>query len=99
MQVAWFDLHLPRHTAGSMRLRFYPLWSAAGGSPVIPTLILIGALDEWTPAADCSDKIDAWGTDGPPIELVVYPGVHHSFYYPELQPGRKVLGYWVEYDA
>jgi dienelactone hydrolase len=65
---------------------------------VIPTLILIGALDEWTPAADCSDKIDAWGTDGPPIELVVYPGVHHGFYYPELQPGRKIFGHWAEYN-
>jgi dienelactone hydrolase len=76
----------------------YPVCRAVGGSPVIPTLILIGALDEWTPAADCSDKIDAWGTDGPPIELVVYPGVHHSFYYPELQPGRKIFGHWAEYN-
>ena len=65
------------------------------GRPVIPTLILIGALDEWTPAADCSEKIDAWRTDGVPIELVVYPGVHHGFYYPELQPGRTMLGRWL----
>lgn len=76
----------------------YPPCMAVGGGPVMPALILIGALDEWTPAADCSDKIEAWGTEGPPIELVVYPGVHHSFYYPELQPGRKVFGYWVEYN-
>ena len=68
------------------------------GSRSIPTLILIGALDEFTPAADCSDKIDGWGTDGVPIELVVYPSVHHSFYYPELQPGRKIFGYWLEYN-
>ena len=77
---------------------FYPLCRAVVGRLVIPTLILIGALDEWTPAADCSDKIDAWGTDGPPIELVVYPGVHHSFFYPELQPGRKIFGHWLEYN-
>ena len=69
-----------------------------GGRPVIPTLILIGTLDQWTPAADCSEKIDAWGTDGPPIELVVYPGVHHGFYYPELQPGRTIFGHWLEYN-
>jgi dienelactone hydrolase len=79
-------------------IALYPVCSAAGGSPVIPTLILIGALDDWTPAADCVDKIEAWGTDGPPIELVVYPGVHHSFYYPELQPGRKIFGHWLEYN-
>ena len=87
---------------GNLRFRaavaLYPVCMGAGGGPVIPTLILIGALDEWTPAADCSDKIDAWGTDGSPIELVVYPGVHHSFYYPELQPGRKIFGHWLEYN-
>src|SRR5262249_11529786 len=77
---------------------FYPLCIAVAGRPMIPTLILIGALDEWTPAADCSRKIDAWGTDGVPIEQVVYPSVHHSFYYQELQPGRKIFGHWLEYN-
>ena len=38
------------------------------------------------------------GTDGVPIDLVVYPGVHHGFYYPELQPGRAMLGRWLEYN-
>ena len=38
---------------------FYPLCKAAVGRLVIPTLILIGALDQWTPAADCSEKIDS----------------------------------------
>jgi dienelactone hydrolase len=77
---------------------FYPLCKAVVGRLVIPTLILIGALDDWTPAADCSEKIDAWRTAGVPIEQVVYPGVHHSFYYPELQPGRTMFGHWLEYN-
>jgi dienelactone hydrolase len=77
---------------------FYPLCRPVAGPLVIPTLILIGALDDWTPAADCSEKIDAWRTDGVPIEQVVYPGVHHSFYYPELQPGRTMFGHWLEYN-
>ena len=77
---------------------FYPLCKAAVGRLVIPTLILIGALDDWTPAADCSEKIDAWRTDGVPIEQVVYPSVHHSFYYPEFQPGRTMFGHWLEYN-
>jgi dienelactone hydrolase len=78
----------------------YPLckWVVGRLRLVIPTLILVGALDDWTPAADCSEKIDAWRTDGVPIEQVVYPGVHHSFYYPELQPGRKIFGHWLEYN-
>jgi hypothetical protein len=57
------------------------------------------ALDDWTPAADCSNKVAAWGNDGPPIELVVYPGAHHSFYYPHFQPGRTMLGHWLEYNG
>ena len=77
---------------------FYPLCKAVVGRLVIPTLILIGALDDWTPAADCSEKIDAWRTDGVPIEQVVYPSVHHSFYYPEFQPGRTMFGHWLEYN-
>jgi dienelactone hydrolase len=51
---------------GPSNLRFravvalYPICKWAMGRLVIPTLILIGALDDWTPAADCSEKIDAW---------------------------------------
>src|SRR5262249_45454449 len=63
---------------------FYPLCRAASGRLLIPTLILIGALDQFTPAADCSERIDAWRADGPPVELVVYPNAHHGFYYLEL---------------
>ncbi len=78
---------------------FYPPCEAAGMRPVMPTLIFIGAVDDWTPAADCSKKISGWGDDGPPIELVVYPGAYHGFYYQYLQPGRMMLGHWLEYNG
>jgi dienelactone hydrolase len=88
---------------GDLRFRaaiaFNPPCSLAGAHPGIHTLILIGALDDWTPAADCSKKVAAWGSDGPPIELVVYPGVHHGFYYPHLQPGGSLFGHWLEYNG
>jgi len=77
---------------------FNPPCREVGARPSIPTLILIGTLDEWAPAADCSEKIDTWGTDGVAIDLVVYPNVHHGFYYPELHPGRAMLGRWLEYS-
>jgi len=77
----------------------YPLCKAVAGRLVLPTLILIGALDDWTPASDCSERIDSWRTRGVPLEHVVYPGVHHSFYYPELQPGQTMFGHWLEYNA
>ena len=78
---------------------FYPPCSEATVRPGIPTLIFIGALDDWTPAADCSTKVAGWGNDGPPIELVVYPGVYHGFYYSHFQPGTNLLGHWLEYNG
>jgi dienelactone hydrolase len=95
-----FERFLP---ASDVRFRaaaaFYPLCKAAVARPGIPTLILIGALDDWTPAADCSNKITSWGNDGPPVELVVYPGAHHGFYYAHLKPGTTLFGHWVEYNG
>jgi dienelactone hydrolase len=78
---------------------FNPPCKQAMARPGIPTLILIGALDDWTPAADCSNKTASWGSDGPPVELVVYPGTHHGFYYPHLQPGMTLFDHWVEYNG
>jgi dienelactone hydrolase len=53
----------------------------------------------WTPAADCSDKVAGWGSDGPSIELVIYPGAYHGFCYQHLQPGRTVFDHWLEYNG
>ena len=87
-------------TCGSgRRLRSILHVKQAVARPGIPTLIFIGALDDWTPAADCSNKIASWGNDGPPIELVVYPGAYHGFYYPHLQPGTTMFGHWLEYNG
>jgi dienelactone hydrolase len=89
--------------AGNLRFRaaaaFYPPCMQAVARPGIPTLIFIGALDDWTPAADCSKRIAGWGNDGPPIELVVYPGAYHGFYYTYLQPGRTMFEHWLEYNG
>jgi dienelactone hydrolase len=78
---------------------FYPPCGWAGARPAIPTLIFIGAIDDWTPAADCSKKVAGWGNDGPPVELVVYPGTYHGFYYPQLQPGRMIFDHRLEYNG
>ena len=78
---------------------FYPPCKQAVGRPGIPTLIFIGALDDWTPAADCSNKIASWGNDGPPVELVVYPGATHGFFYPHLNPGTTMFDHWLEYNG
>jgi dienelactone hydrolase len=95
-----FDLIVP---PGDLRFRaaaaFYPPCKQAMARPGIPTIIFIGALDDWTPAADCSSKIADWGNDGPSVELIVYPGVYHGFYYSYLQPGRTLFEHWLEYNG
>jgi dienelactone hydrolase len=78
---------------------FYPPCTRAVARPEIPTLIFIGALDDWTPAADCSNKVASWGNDGPPVELIVYPGAYHGFFYPHLEPGMTMFGHWLEYNG
>ena len=89
---------LPSNLRFRAAVAFNPPCRDAGARPLIPTLILIGTLDEWTPAAGCSKKIEAWGTEGVPIDLIAYPSVHHGFYYQELQPGRAMFGRWMEYN-
>ena len=81
------------------RAAFYPPCREAVARPQIPTVIFIGSLDDWTPAADCSDKVAGWGNDGPPVELVVYPGAHHGFFYPHLDPGTTMFEHWLEYNG
>jgi dienelactone hydrolase len=88
---------------GNLRFRaaaaFYPPCEQAARRPLIPTLIFIGALDDWTPAKDCSSRIAGWGNDGPPVDLIVYPGAYHGFYYTYLQPGRTIFDHWLEYNG
>ena len=95
-----FELFVfPSHLRFRAVVAFYPPCSFAGARPGIPALILIGAVDDWTPAADCSQTVLYWGTEGPSIEQVVYPGAHHGFYYPGFQPGRILFRHWVEYNG
>ncbi len=69
-------------------IAFYPgcRTPLAGGrwSTRVPLLVLIGADDDWTPAAPCAELIaDAKGK-GEPAEIVTYPGAYHAFDHPDL---------------
>ena len=48
----------------------------------LPLLMLIGDLDDWTPAAPCDFLAKAARTRGEAIDLVIYPGALHDFDHP-----------------
>jgi dienelactone hydrolase len=52
---------------------------AGAFKPQAPLLILIGELDDWTPAEPCRRLAAAAQAKGYPVEIEVYPGAHHSF--------------------
>jgi dienelactone hydrolase len=45
----------------------------------VPTLILIGAADDWTPASACEQMVAGARNRSARVELIVYPGAHHQF--------------------
>ena len=47
--------------------------------PYAPLYVLMGALDDWTPAAPCMTLVERAQAAGAPIAIKVYPGAHHSF--------------------
>ncbi len=60
--------------------------------PTVPTLVMIGEKDDWTPAAKCQAVIGK-----PNFEIVVYPGDTHAFTMPFDQP-VDYLGHHMVYD-
>ena len=80
-------------------IALYPGCGVVGARPSIPTLIIVGELDDWTPANDCARALANWGNTGTPIQLVTYPGAHHAFDVEIFQPGRTMFGHWLEYNA
>ena len=89
----------PASGAGAFKAAaaFYPpCANEADATLAIPTLILVGAKDDVTPAADCAAlaKRQAPGI----VKLVVYPGAAHAFDLPEFGAGRQVMGMTLAYD-
>lgn len=87
-------------------IAFYPPCLSLKGSMTVPTLILIGERDDWTPADECrnlAEGRDDYGISrqkgaGVPIQLVVYPGAYHSFDVPSLATPVKFLGHHLEFN-
>jgi len=78
---------------------YYPWCSVASDQLSIPAVILIGELDDWTPASNCERWMQSRTGNGAPVKLVTYPGAYHAFDVPGLGDGRRVFGHWLKYDA
>lgn len=85
---------------------FYPICAGLKGNMTVPALIVIGELDDWTPASECrnlAEGRDDWGISrekgkGIPIEITVYPGAYHDFDVPRFRTPEKFLGHHLEFN-
>jgi dienelactone hydrolase len=50
----------------------------------LPLLILIGAADDWTPAAPCEALAKKAAAVGEKVSIKIYPGAYHDFDHPNL---------------
>jgi dienelactone hydrolase len=72
----------------------------------VPTLILIGESDDWTPADACrklahgEDELGSSRQNGDDsrIRLIVYPNAYHGFDLPNLRRPIKYFGHHQEYN-
>jgi dienelactone hydrolase len=95
-QAEIFDV--PRDRKFKAAVAYYPLCGVASEELILPALIMIGELDDWTPATDCERWMKQRADRGAPAKLIVYPGAHHAFVSPAFADGREYLGHWVKYD-
>jgi dienelactone hydrolase len=89
----------PRDLRFIAAVAYYPMCGAMTEDLVLPALILIGELDDWTPARDCELWTKWQVNKGAPGKLVVYPGAYHAFDVSALADGRERFGHWLKYDA
>jgi dienelactone hydrolase len=77
-------------------IAYYPCTRYRAGVMTVPTLILVGAADDWTPASYCREMMARRNGKGAPVKLVVYPGATHAFNTP-FAP-NPYLGHHLAYD-
>lgn len=91
-----FDV--PREMKFKAAVAYYPMCGAAADKLAIPTLVLIGELDDWSLAASCDRLLRRFDASGAPIKITVLPEAYHSFDSPNLQGTVRYFGHWLRYD-
>jgi len=77
---------------------YYPDCSAATNRLAMPTLVLIGELDDWSWAASCERLMKRWDHNSAPLKLIVFPEAYHSFDSTALRGTVRYFGHWLRYD-
>lgn len=79
---------------------YYPQCNAAKSFLALPTLILIGELDDWSPIKLCEWWMQRRDGRGAPVKLVIYREAFHGFDNPGIRNGMDfTFGHWMKYDA
>jgi dienelactone hydrolase len=79
--------HAPTGVDFARAIAFYPgcrLPLEHGWKSRLPLLLLIGAADDWTPAAPCQQLVDEAKARGESADIVVYANAYHDFDHPNL---------------
>ncbi|MEA2894543.1 MAG: hypothetical protein QOJ84_158 [Bradyrhizobium sp.] len=87
-------------------IAFYPPCGGFKGNMTVPTLILIGELDDWTLAESCRNMVegrDDWGIsrqkgEGAAVRLIVYPGAYHAFDVTSLENPIQYFWHHLEFN-
>jgi dienelactone hydrolase len=104
-----FSLQPPRHTPTlparavckerfRAAIAYYTYCDILMATVAVPSLILIGEADERNPVEMCRQMVARARSDGAPLTLTVYPGVHDNFDVALLTPGVRYQGFWLEYN-
>ncbi len=78
---------------------YYPVCAPHESDATVPTLILNGDLDDWSPAERCRQRVSRLSGKGPPVELNIYPGARHDFDDEAMIKPKTVFGHVEEYNA
>jgi dienelactone hydrolase len=69
----------PEHLGFKAAVAFYPGCSELADSTLFPLLVLVGSDDEFTPAQPCQKLVTSRPPNSAPVDLYVYPHLHHGF--------------------
>jgi dienelactone hydrolase len=72
----------------------YPMCRDSVSSPRVPTLVLIGEYDDWTPAGKC----EALAARSKSVSIRVYPSTAHHFDDPRYLRGKTAQGHVLQYN-